>query len=91
MYEPIQLDSVSAVNFKELTYPAYQSHLLHISEDNSWIAFGLEIESNPVGLVLAKDAICEEKRLPRFVHCLSFPNIVNGESVLRYCDRWKMN
>jgi GNAT superfamily N-acetyltransferase len=73
MYEPIQLDSVSAVNFKELTYPAYQSHLLHISEDNSWIAFGLEIESNPVGLVLAKDAICEEKKVAEICSLFVIP------------------
>ncbi|UAJ72121.1 GNAT family N-acetyltransferase [Synechocystis sp. PCC 7339] len=73
MYEPVQLDSVSVIRFKELTYPAYQSHLLHISEDNSWIAFGLEIGSNPVGLILAKDAIYEEKKVAEICSLFVIP------------------
>jgi len=62
MYEPVQLDSTSAIRFKELTYPAYQPWLLRLCEDNSWIAFGLEIKGDPVGLVLARHAMVETKK-----------------------------
>ncbi len=59
MYNLVRLNKISAERYEDLTYPAYRHWLLTVSEDSSWIALGMEMQGNPVGLILAQDYFTE--------------------------------
>jgi GNAT superfamily N-acetyltransferase len=73
MYESVQLDNVSALRFKDLTYPIYQSRLLRVSKDDSWVALGIELQGIPVGLVFAKVMNSEAEKVAEICSLFVIP------------------
>lgn len=54
MYEYLKLDQSTVTKYEELTYPAFRPHLRKITSDTSTIAIGVELKSEPIGLIFAE-------------------------------------
>jgi len=54
MYQLLNLDKKTAVDYQLLTYPIYRPILRNLASDSSLIAIGVQLHSQPVGLVLAQ-------------------------------------
>ncbi len=53
MYRYLQLNQSTVRNYEELTYPFFRPELRKITSNTSKVAIGVELESEPIGLVFA--------------------------------------
>ncbi|MEL6461296.1 MAG: GNAT family N-acetyltransferase [Cyanobacteria bacterium J06621_15] len=54
MYKYLKLNQSTVTKYEELTYPVFRPHLRKITSDTSKIAIGVELESEPIGLIFAQ-------------------------------------
>ncbi|BAZ31623.1 GCN5-related N-acetyltransferase [Cylindrospermum sp. NIES-4074] len=60
MYKFIVLSNATANLYEKLTYPTFRLHLRVLDSDNSMVALGVHLDSQPVGLALAQ--ISQDKK-----------------------------
>ncbi len=53
MYRYLQLNQSTVTNYEELTYPFFRPELRKITSNTSKVAIGVELESEPIGLIFA--------------------------------------
>ncbi|MEA5514136.1 GNAT family N-acetyltransferase [Nodularia sp. UHCC 0506] len=72
MYNYLQLNPSSVALYEELTYPAFRPYLRKITPDSSQVAIGVELDSDPIGLIFAEYATTSATPPKTFGQILSF-------------------
>ena len=72
MYDYLLIEQSNVARYEELTYPAFRPYLRKITPDSSKVAMGVELDSEPIGLIFAKYATTTATPPKTFGQILSF-------------------
>ena len=72
MYDYLLLEQSNVARYEELTYPVFRPYLRKVAPDNSKVAIGVELDSEPIGLIFAEYATTKATPPKTFGQILSF-------------------
>lgn len=72
MYDYLLLEQSNVARYEELTYPAFRPHLRKVTPNSSKVAIGVELESEPIGLIFAEYSTTTATPPKTFGQILSF-------------------
>ena len=72
MYDYLLLEQSNVAQYEELTYPAFRPHLRKVTLDSSKVAIGVELDSQPIGLIFAEYGTTKATPPKTFGQILSF-------------------
>ena len=72
MYDYLLIEQSNVARYEELTYPAFRPHLRKVAPDSSKVAIGVELDSEPIGLIFAEYLTTKATPSKKFGQILSF-------------------
>ena len=72
MYEYLKLDQSTVTKYEELIYPIFRPHLRKVTPDTCTIAIGVELKSEPIGLIFAEYSTSKTTPPKTYGQILSF-------------------
>jgi GNAT superfamily N-acetyltransferase len=89
MYNYLILDNTTAPLYENLTYPTFRTRLKTLDSDDSIVALGVNIDSQPVGLALAEISTLENQKIASILSLFVVPEYRErtiGKTLLAHLD-----